>query len=356
MLTEDNKNNKESALKINEGIEQPSQVNQEVINKFLSKTKTPSTQELIEGIKNGDRVALSRAITLIESLNPRHYCEAQKIIEACLPLSGNSIRIGVTGIPGAGKSTFIESFGTMLTELDYKVAVLAIDPSSQLSKGSILGDKVRMERLATNPKAFIRPSPSAGTLGGVSRKTKETMILCEAAGFDIVLIETVGVGQNEVAVRNMVDFFLLLLVAGAGDELQGMKRGIIEMADAIFINKADGDNINKALASAQEYKLALHLLPPHPAGWTPIVDVCSAITGYNLDKVWETIQKYINLVKQNAYFEKNRQNQEAQRIYDYLIEELNMFFWNNEKLQNEYNKLKDLVLKQKSLHIKQLLN
>lgn len=347
MSKEKDKKQKESALKVNDGIEEPTPINTDVVKKFLSQKKTFSIEDLIEGIKNGDRVALSRAITLIESLNPTHYEQAQKIIQECLPLSGKSIRIGITGIPGAGKSTFIEAFGTMLTELGYKVAVLAIDPTSQLSKGSILGDKVRMEKLATNPKAFIRPSPSAGTLGGVSRKTKESMILCEAAGYDIILIETVGVGQSEVAVKNMVDFFLLLLVAGAGDELQGMKRGIIEMADAIFINKADGDNVNKAQISAQEYKLAMHLLPPHPAGWVPVVDVCSAISGYNLDKIWETIQNYITLAKNNGFFEKNRQQQEAQRIYDYLLEELNLFFWNNDTLQLEYEKLKQQVLEQK---------
>lgn len=347
MSKEKDKNKKESALKVNEGIDEPSQINPDVVKKFLSQKKTFSVEEIIEGIKKGDRVALSRAITLIESLNPTHYELAQKIIQECLPLSGKSLRIGITGIPGAGKSTFIESFGTMLTNLGHNVAVLAIDPTSQISKGSILGDKVRMEKLATNPKAFIRPSPSAGTLGGVSRKTKESMILCEAAGFDIILIETVGVGQSEVAVKNMIDFFLLLLVAGAGDELQGMKRGIIEMADAIFINKADGDNLNKAKISAQEYKLAMHLLPPHPAGWIPVVDVCSAITGYNLDIIWETIQNYVNLTKNNGYFDRNRQQQEAQRIYDYLVEELNLFFWNNDKLQSEYESLKQQVLQQK---------
>lgn len=241
-------------LIVQDGIPQPESVNPDAVKNLKRKIKKQySCDEYVKGILSGDRVILSQAITLVESLLPEHNDLAQQIIEKCLPYSGNSMRIGITGVPGAGKSTFIEALGTNLTSVGHKVAVLAIDPSSVRTKGSILGDKTRMEQLSIDENAFIRPSPSAGTLGGVARKTHEIIFLCEAAGFDTILVETVGVGQSEIAVHSMVDFFLLVLIAGAGDELQGIKRGIMEMADAIVINKADGDNIEKSKLAAQLY-------------------------------------------------------------------------------------------------------
>ena len=247
-----------SALTEREGIEQPMNVNP---NPVVRKRRKLSLDEYCQGILDGDRTILSRAITMIESSNPDHLALAQEIIERCLPHSGNSLRIGITGVPGVGKSTFIEAFGKMLTGMGHKVAVLAIDPSSERTKGSILGDKTRMEQLSVDPDAFIRPSPSGSTLGGVARKTRETIVLCEAAGFDVILVETVGVGQSETVVKSMVDFFLLLMLAGAGDELQGIKRGIMEMADGLVINKADGDNKPKAVAAQAQYRAALKLFP-----------------------------------------------------------------------------------------------
>ncbi|MDX2002495.1 MAG: methylmalonyl Co-A mutase-associated GTPase MeaB [Chitinophagales bacterium] len=260
-------------------------------------------------ITSGDRIALSRAITLVESTLPEHQQQAQELIEACLPHSGNSIRIGITGVPGVGKSTFIEAFGKYIIEQGRRVAVLAIDPSSNISKGSILGDKTRMAHLANEPRAFIRPSPSGGSLGGVARRTRESIVLCEAAGFDTILIETVGVGQSETAVKGMVDFFLLLMLAGAGDELQGMKRGIMEMADMLLINKADGDNLAKAKAAMVDYKNALHLFPPNENGWIPKVDVCSALEHTGMAKVWDSIEQFGQQTKGNGHFKLNRQQQ-----------------------------------------------
>lgn len=254
----------ESALTERAGVEQPMQVNPN----FKRHRKTELTvDDYVKGILDGNRTILSRAITMIESENPAHIAMAQDIIERCLPHSGNSLRVGITGVPGVGKSTFIESFGGMLTSQGHKLAVLAIDPSSERTKGSILGDKTRMETLSVDPNAFIRPSPSGSALGGVARKTRESIILCEAAGFDVILVETVGVGQSETVVKSMVDFFLLLMLAGAGDELQGIKRGIMEMADALVINKADGDNLHKARMAASQYRAALRLFPKSDNGW-----------------------------------------------------------------------------------------
>src|SRR4030043_589923 len=270
----------DSALKVQKGIEQPPGINPEVLSgKARKKSRKYTVDEYVSGILSGNRTILSRAITLTESLLPKHYETIQAIIEKCLPFSGRSVRIGITGIPGAGKSTFIESFGLYLADQGRKIAVLAIDPSSKKTKGSILGDKTRREKLSVHPDAFIRPSPSAGTLGGVARKTRETIILCEAAGFDTILVETVGVGQSETSVHSMVDFFLLLMLAGAGDELQGIKRGIFEMADLVAITKADGTNIKKAERAKSEYSNALHLFPPSESGWIPRVITCSSKTG-----------------------------------------------------------------------------
>ena len=251
-------NHHKSALHVNDGVNQPDATNKAAIERFKkSKRRLLSADEYVKGILAGNRTILGKAITLVESTNPGHHQLAQQIIELCLPHAGNSLRIGITGVPGVGKSTFIEAIGKYLTNNNHKLAVLAIDPSSSRTKGSILGDKTRMEELSVDENAFIRPSPSAGSLGGVARKTRESIILCEAAGFDVIFVETVGVGQSEIAVHSMVDFFLLLMLAGAGDELQGIKRGIMEMADAIFINKADGDNLNNARRAQSEYKNAL---------------------------------------------------------------------------------------------------
>lgn len=271
--------------------------------------KLQAPQYYINGILNKDRVILSQAITLIESSKTEHREIANEIINACLPYSGNSIRIGITGVPGVGKSTFIEAFGTYLTSINKKVAVLAVDPTSQESKGSILGDKTRMNELAINKNAYIRPSASNNTLGGVAQKTQETILLCEAGGYDVIIIETVGVGQSEIEVKSMTDFFLLLMIAGAGDELQGIKRGIMEMADAIVVNKAEEDNLKKAKLAAQELKNSIHLFPPKNSNWIPPVKLCSAINKTGINEVWETISSYENQTKLNGFFTKNRQQQ-----------------------------------------------
>ena len=330
----------QSALTEREGIEQPDQVNP---NLTRHKRRVLSLDDYVEGILKGDRVILSRAITLIESANPDHFEMAQAIIERCLPHSGNSLRIGITGVPGVGKSTFIESFGTMLTGMGHKLAVLAIDPSSERTKGSILGDKTRMETLSVDPHAFIRPSPSGSTLGGVARKTRETIILCEAAGFDVILVETVGVGQSETVVKSMVDFFLLLMLAGAGDELQGIKRGIMEMADGLIINKADGDNKAKAVGAQAQYRAALKLFPKNESQWDVPVEVCSALEGYAIDKVWKMILQYEALTKGNGYFEKNRTEQNVNIFYNWINFTLQNDFYNDETKAREIERLLPLI-------------
>jgi LAO/AO transport system kinase len=314
---------KKSALHVNQGIEQPSSINEKVIAKMKQqKISDLSVSEFVGGILQGNIMILSKAITLIESSLSSHQKIAQEIIEQCLPHSGKSIRVGITGVPGVGKSTFIESLGMNLISKGKKIAVLAIDPSSQRSKGSILGDKTRMEDLANHPNAFIRPSASSGSLGGVARKTNETVILCEAAGFNTIFIETVGVGQSETAVHSMVDFFLLLMLAGAGDELQGIKRGIMEMADMILINKADGDNIQKAKNAKVQYETALHLFPLTESGWTPKVETCSALNHEGIELVWASIQDYVSQSKANGYFDTNRQNQAVQSMMDTIMQKL----------------------------------
>lgn len=322
------KHPKKSALTENEGIPQPETFSATSLEKIVKNRKVqPSAQELITGILARDKVALSRAITLVESTNVAHLAKANDIINGCLPYANNSIRIGITGVPGVGKSTFIEAFGSYLTSLGKKVAVLAVDPSSTISHGSILGDKTRMEELVKDENAYIRPSASGETLGGVARKTRETIILCEAAGFDTIIIETVGVGQSETAVHSMVDFFLLLKISGAGDELQGIKRGIMEMADAIVINKADGDNINKAKLAKTEFNRALHLFPAKSSGWIPTVSTCSAYEKTGIDAVWETISSYLDLVKANHYFEEKRKEQNQFWMMETINEQLNQNFY-----------------------------
>jgi len=292
----------------------------------------PSAEELISGILSGNRTVLSRAITLIESTNPEHTEKANEVIKGCLPNANKSIRIGITGVPGVGKSTFIEAFGTFLTELGKKVAVLAVDPSSTISHGSILGDKTRMENLVKNENAFIRPSASGENLGGVARKTRETIILCEAAGFDTIIIETVGVGQSETAVHSMVDFFLLLKISGAGDELQGIKRGIMEMADAIVINKADGDNINKANQAKAEFNRALHLFPPKKSNWLPKATTCSAITKEGISDVWNSILDYFEMTKETGFFQQKRNEQNQFWMIETINEQLKQNFYNQPEI------------------------
>ena len=326
----------ESALTERAGVEQPMQVNPH----FKRHKKVELTvDDYVKGILNGDRTILSRAITMIESENPTHIAMAQDIIERCLPHSGNSLRIGITGVPGVGKSTFIESFGGMLTAQGQKLAVLAIDPSSERTKGSILGDKTRMETLSVDPNAFIRPSPSGSALGGVARKTRESIILCEAAGFDTIIVETVGVGQSETVVKSMVDFFLLLMLAGAGDELQGIKRGIMEMADALVINKADGDNLPKAKGAASQYRAALKLFPKSDNGWDVPVEVCSARECFALDKVWQIIQDFVTLTKGNGSFDRTRNEQLINIFYHWIEYTLHNRFYNNEATQAKIDEL-----------------
>lgn len=279
---------------------------------------------LLDGIRSGDRVALSRAITLVESTLPAHQALASDLVDACLPHAGASIRVGITGVPGVGKSTFIEALGSRLTGEGRRLAVLAVDPSSTHSRGSILGDKTRMTGLGTDPNAFIRPSPSSGSLGGVARATRETIILCEAAGYDTVFVETVGVGQSEVAVHALVDFFLLLALPGAGDELQGIKRGIIEMTDAVAINKAEPENLDRAREARGAYRNALHLYPLLPSGWRPPVLLCSALTGEGIPEVWQTVAAYVEQAKSSGYFDRRRREQARhwmmQTIRDRLYE------------------------------------
>ena len=327
------KHNKKSALHEKDGIPQPESFSASSLDKIVKSRKLqPSASELIFGILAYDKVALSRAITLVESTNVSHLAKANDIINACLPHANKSVRIGITGVPGVGKSTFIEAFGKHLTLLGKKVAVLAVDPSSTISHGSILGDKTRMEELVKDENAYIRPSASGETLGGVARKTREAIILCEAAGFDTIIIETVGVGQSETAVHSMVDFFLLLKISGAGDELQGIKRGIMEMADAVVINKADGDNINKAKLAKAEFNRALHMFPAKNSGWIPTVSTCSAITKDGIDDVWQTISDYFELVKANNYFEQKRKEQNQYWMLETINEQLKSNFYTHPEI------------------------
>lgn len=326
---------KASALKVLDGVPQPSQLNEEAVKRLYGTKPEPlNIDMLFDGIRSGNRVLLSKAITLAESARSDHQLLAQTLIEKCLPFSGKSLRIGITGVPGVGKSTFIEALGTWLTTNGHKLAVLAIDPSSSRSKGSILGDKTRMEDLAADPNAFIRPSPSAGTLGGVARKTWETVVLCEAAGFNTIFIETVGVGQSETAVHSMVDFFLLMMLAGAGDELQGIKRGIMEMADGIVINKADGSNQKKAMIARGEYERALNLFPLPPSGRRPQVALCSAIDRSGIREIWKTIEAYCSFTRMNGYFEGKRLEQAELRMFSTIEERLQHHFYNDKEIKN----------------------
>ncbi|MDY5814513.1 MAG: methylmalonyl Co-A mutase-associated GTPase MeaB [Bacteroides sp.] len=314
-------------LAVNKGIAQPPSVNPYLNRKQRRRVLTAN--DYVEGILKGDITILSQAVTLVESTNPDHQQLAQEVIERCLPHSGRSVRIGISGVPGAGKSTSIDVFGLHVLERGGKLAVLAIDPSSERSKGSILGDKTRMEQLSVHPRSFIRPSPSAGSLGGVARKTRETIILCEAAGFDKIFVETVGVGQSETAVHSMVDFFLLIQLAGTGDELQGIKRGIMEMADGIVINKADGDNVERAKLAATQFRNALHLFPTPDSGWTPQVLTYSGFYNLGVREIWEMIDNYVRFVQENGYFEFRRNEQSKYWMYESINEQLRSGFYQN---------------------------
>lgn len=305
---------------------------------------TLSVEELYEGILKGERTILARAITLIESNAEHHFQKAQELLTKLLPHAGKALRIGITGVPGAGKSTFIEAFGTYLCGLGLKVAVLAVDPSSSVTGGSILGDKTRMEELARNPKAFIRPSPSSGKLGGVHRKTRETMLVCEAAGFDVILVETVGVGQSEVLVREMVDFFMLLVLTGAGDELQGMKKGIMELADGIFVNKADGDNKPFAEKTKREYNQVLHFLQPATKGWETKAYTCSALFHEGIDRVWETVKAFEENTKRTGIFEERRRKQTKEWMRSMILDQLQFSFFSHPAVKELLPKFENEVM------------
>jgi len=323
-----------SALNKSESTPASPHINSASAGKIKAFRKKQLTdQELKDQLLAGNKTALSRGITLVESNQVDHQKRAEKLVEACLPYAHKSIRIGITGVPGVGKSTFIEALGSYLVKQGKKVAVLAVDPTSTISRGSILGDKTRMENLVTEENAFIRPSPSGESLGGVARKTRESIILCEAAGFDVILIETVGVGQSETTVHSMTDFFLLLKLAGAGDELQGIKRGIIEMADAIVINKADGENLKPAKMARLEFKRALHLYPPKPSDWQPQVLLSSALNQTGISEIWELIQEYQSAVKKNDYFNKNRRDQNKFWLLQTVDEHLKNRFYHDPKIK-----------------------
>lgn len=308
------------------------------------KNAVVSIEELYEGVRSGNRSSLARSITLIESNAAHHFEQAQLLLQKLIPYSGKSVRIGITGVPGAGKSTFIEAFGMYLCSLGHRVAVLAIDPSSKLNGGSILGDKTRMEHLSRNPFAFIRPSPSGGKLGGVHRKTREAMMICEAAGFDVILIETVGVGQSEVIIRDMVDFFMLLVLTGAGDELQGMKKGIMELADALIVHKADGANREKALLTKKEYNQILHFLQPATKGWQTKAHTCSSLTNEGISDVWKVIKTFEEKGKSSGVFSERRKGQLREWLYSMISDQLQYQFFHNPEVMLQLPKLENEVM------------
>ena len=334
----------DTALNVTEGVE-----NQPIVNPHFvrRRRRNLTTAEYVEGILAGNITTLSQAITLIESSNPAHYAQAQEIIEQCLPHAGHSVRIGITGVPGAGKSTFIEAIGNMVTSLRHKLAVLAIDPSSERSGGSILGDKTRMESISHNPDVFIRPSPSAGSLGGVARKTRETIVLCEAAGFDVIFIETVGVGQSETAVHSMVDLFMLLQISCAGDELKGIKRGIMEMADLMVITKADGEHIHKAALAKTQFQGGRRLFPGPESGWRPKVYTSSAVTGSGLEEVWKGVEEYLDHIQANGYFRHNRNRQNKYWMYETINEALRSSFYRDPAVEGKIADYEQRVLDDK---------
>jgi len=331
---------------IRKGQEQEGQASSIQPNIRFQKRKSsePTVEELYEGVIRGDRSLLARAITLVESNAEQHFQKAQQLLQKLLPKSGKAIRIGITGVPGAGKSTFIETFGTYLCSLGHRVAVLAIDPSSSISGGSILGDKTRMEQLSRNPRAFIRPSPTAGKLGGVHRKTREAMLICEAAGFDVILIETVGVGQSEVIIRDMVDFFMLLVLTGAGDELQGMKKGIMELADAVLVHKADGENKQIAEQTRKEYNRILHFLHPATKGWATKAYTCSSLTQEGIKDVWNVIQSFEQKGKTSGVLFERRKNQAKEWLYSLITDQLQFHFFHHNGVKSILSTLENEVI------------
>ena len=332
-------------LKVNSGVETLGPVNPYLSQMRRSRAAKLSVNDYVEGVLKGDVTVLSRAVTLLESSLPEHQAMAQEVVDKCLPYSGNSLRVGITGVPGAGKSTSIDAFGMyLLSNTDGKLAVLAVDPSSERSKGSILGDKTRMERLSVHPRAFIRPSASAGSLGGVARKTRETIVLCEAAGYDNIFVETVGVGQSETAVCSMVDFFLLIQIAGAGDELQGIKRGIMEMADGIVINKADGDNVEEARRAAVHYRNALQLFPMPAYGMRPQVLTYSGFFDLGIDAVWDMINGCVGRMKETGYFDERRCKQQRYWMYEAIEEQLKNRFYNMQGMDAMLSRYEQLLL------------
>lgn len=334
-----------AGLQVNAGVEQPSNVNPYLKQMRKKRHGLFSVSEYVEGILKGDVSMLGQAVTLIESVLPEHQVVAQEVIEKCLPYSGNSVRIGISGVPGAGKSTSIDAFGVhLLNNYGGKLAVLAIDPSSEKTKGSILGDKTRMEKLSVHPKSFIRPSPTAGSLGGVARKTRETIILCEAAGYDNIFVETVGVGQSETACHSMVDYFLLIQLAGTGDELQGIKRGIMEISDGIVINKCDGENVNKCQMAATNFRNALHFFPMPESGWLPKVLCYSGFYGLGIKEIWDMVYQYIDFVKANGYFDHRRSEQSKFWMYETINEQLRLNFYNNPLIQQQLQEAERSVL------------
>ncbi len=303
-----------------------------------------SVDDHVQGVLSGDRSILARTITLVESNAPAHMEMAQEVLKHLLPHTGNSMRVGITGVPGVGKSTFIEALGVFLCQHEHRVAVLAVDPSSSVTRGSILGDKTRMEMLVREPNAFIRPSPTGGTLGGVTRKSRETMLVCEAAGFDVILVETVGVGQSEITVRSMVDFFLLLMLSGAGDELQGIKKGVIELADALLINKADGDNKIRAQAARTEYNRALHYLAPATEGWRTRAYTCSAVTGEGIAEIWDVITDFRQKTTETGVFQNRRRSQILDWVYTMVEEHLRTRFFNDPRVINTRPRIEQAVI------------
>lgn len=329
-------------LTVNQGVASMPTVNPYAT--FRRQRRHYTAEEYVQGILSGNTSMLGQAVTLVESSLPSDQQIAQKVIEGCLPYSGKSVRIGITGVPGAGKSTFIEALGTELANAGKKLAVLAIDPSSERSRGSILGDKTRMQELSTARNAFIRPSPSAGSLGGVARKTRETIVLCEAAGYDTIFVETVGVGQSETAAHSMVDFFLLLQVTGTGDELQGIKRGIMEMCDGIAINKCDGTNRDKARVAKAQYKNALMLFPPSESGWVPDVRTCSSIDKTGIWEVWNMVQDYVEYTRKTGYFEHKRTQQAKYWMYETINATLLGNFYQNEHIAEQLQIAEQRVL------------
>lgn len=331
MMEHPENSNEYKGLVVNEGVVNLPQVNP--YSTFHRKKRVLTADEYVEGILKGDITLLSQAVTLVESNLPSDQVIAQQVIERCLPHAGGSVRVGITGVPGAGKSTFIEALGTELCKQGKHLAVLAIDPSSERSKGSILGDKTRMNELSVQANAFIRPSPSAGSLGGVARKTRETIVLCEAAGFDTILVETVGVGQSETAAHSMVDFFLLLQVTGTGDELQGIKRGIMEMADGIAINKCDGHNVERAQAAKVSFKNALALFPPTESGWKPYAETCSAVEKTGIQEVWKMIEQYIRFTRESGYFDVKRTEQAKYWMYETINSSLLNGFYQHPEME-----------------------